>query len=321
MDADVADGQHAAALHTRVFHSLDEQIAIIDEAGDIVDVNEAWIQSGVDGGLPHGWIWIGRSYLDVLSVAGAAGDASAAGAIDGITKVFHAQDKSPFDLEYPCDAPAGSRWFLMRATKLRGIGGCLVAIIHIDITRRKFAEERAAFLAMHDELTGLPNRRYLAMVLADPLRNGAAAGSPTGLIMIDIDNFKEYNDALGHPAGDRCLSRVGEVLQTFARTTGGVPVRLGGDEFAFLLPNTNLAEVRRVAADILKALNALNNGGEREPTVNASIGVAAITADDLDDHELLLREADDALYRAKHAGGNRIALAEWHSRDGDSPRR
>src|SRR5579885_3480314 len=150
--------QDLSALHTLVVNTLEQQIAVIDEKGAIVDVNRAWIDFAAENGLPAGYAWVGRNYLEVLSESSLAGDALAGEAARGILEVLRGQ-RDAFHFEYPCHGPKEKRWFMMRVTRLRDESRQLYVIAHQNITARKLAEERAEYLAMHDALTGLANRR------------------------------------------------------------------------------------------------------------------------------------------------------------------
>ncbi|GAB7072086.1 diguanylate cyclase [Mycobacterium hodleri] len=295
-------------LHTLVFNSVQEQIAVIDYTGTIVDVNAAWIGFGVDNGLPADYGWLGANYLDVLAGAHSRGDDLAGDAATGILDVLNDR-RASFDMEYPCHSPGEARWFVMRATRLAIASQRLVAVSHYNITERKLAEQRAEYLALHDPLTEMANRRYFNVALERAIRSSMRNRSPVGLIALDVDHFKNYNDVYGHPAGDDCLAQVGLAIRTSARRPDDLPTRLGGDEFAVLLGGTDAAESQRRAEAILTSVISLGIGYGDGHQVTLSAGVASVIAHDLDDSaERLLREADDALYRAKQAGRNRVVV-------------
>ena len=229
-----------AVLHELVVDSLEEQIAVIDETGAIVDVNSAWKKFGIENGLAQDSAGAGANYLEVLRAAVAGGDELATDAARGISDVMSGRAAS-FSCEYPCHSPVERRWFAMRVARLQGGLERLFVVSHHDITRRKLAEERAEHLALHDELTGLANRRLFGRFLGEEIRRGARNQSPVGVVAFDLDGFKEYNDVLGHLAGDRCLAGVAGVLAAHARRATDLAARLGGDEFALILGNTDLA--------------------------------------------------------------------------------
>ena len=191
-------------------------------------------------------------------------------------------------------------------------------LLHIRALRRQRAElwaevgdKTAALekLARTDALTGLPNRRAFDQALA---QQWAANGRPLSLLMIDIDHFKSYNDTLGHPAGDRCLSTVGRLLAGAARHPADMAARIGGEEFAILLPGTSMEAARTVAQrirDELQQRGLPHPASPIGPLLTVSIGIAQKTAK-MADPEALTDVADHALYEAKHWGRNQIVLAE-----------
>jgi diguanylate cyclase (GGDEF)-like protein/PAS domain S-box-containing protein len=313
MDADLSSSGPARsarpALHTMVFDSLYEQIAVIDQTGTIVDVNSAWIRFGVENGLSSDYAWMGKSYFKALIASHANGDVLAGEAANGILDIV--EDRRPsFRLEYPCHSPDEKRWFMMDVSRLKADSKRLFAISHHNITKRKLAEEQAEYLAMHDPLTGLANRRYFNLTLDREFRISMRERSPISLIAVDVDHFKDYNDECGHPAGDDCLAQVGHAMLAFSRRPNDLAARVGGDEFAVLLGNTDVVESQRLAEAMVKSINDLEivYGNSKQITITA--GVASLIPRPLESNEHLLHEADKALYRAKEAGRNRAVHAD-----------
>ncbi len=170
-----------------------------------------------------------------------------------------------------------------------------------DITERKVAEAALLHLALHDSLTGLPNRALLHDRLDTALRSAERAVTPLALCLLDLDRFKEVNDTLGHQAGDRLLQEVAGRVRSALRASDTV-ARLGGDEFAILLPGANRETAIAVVGRICRALSApLELKGYR-PDVAGSIGIA-LFPEHGSDPSTLLAHADVAMYAAKHAGG------------------
>lgn len=297
------------ALFTAVIDSLEEQIAVIDQAGIIVDVNRAWTNFGVDNGLSPQFVSVGSSYLDVMRASAASGDTLAGETAQGILEVLSGKHVS-FYFEYPCHSPEVKRWFMMRVTSLKDDSRNLFVISHHNITRRKLAEEQAEHIAMHDPLTGLANRRYFNQFLKNEMLRSIRNRSAISLIEVDVDDFKNYNDELGHLAGDRCLVEVCQVLLMFSRRPSDLAARLGGDEFALVLGETGFAECKKVADAIAIAVNDLNLVYGRSRQVTVSVGAAAVSPRKQQTEQFLLQEADKALYRAKLAGRNRVAYAQ-----------
>lgn len=298
-----------AALHTAVFQSLEEQIAVIDRAGNIIDVNNAWRRFGGENGLQDAHSCIGHNYLRTLSDSFAAGDALAGEALQGMTEVL-AGERGSFSLEYPCHSPEEKRWFIMRIVALHG-DACagLYVVSHHNITLRKLAEEKAEALAMQDPLTGLCNRRALHLFLSKEIRSSVRYRKPLGFALIDVDCFKHYNDEHGHAAGDQCLVNIGNLLLASARRPSDLVARIGGDEFALILGDTDVEQVREMAESIVGAIHDLGMlfGGSRKITV--SIGWLSRVPHDPFGEAFLFQQADKALYRAKSAGGNHAVEA------------
>jgi diguanylate cyclase (GGDEF)-like protein/PAS domain S-box-containing protein len=174
-----------------------------------------------------------------------------------------------------------------------------------NISERKEREDLLAYLVDHDYLTGLFNRRRFEQELAKEAQRTARYGFSSAVILTDLDHFKDVNDALGHEAGDELLQSVAETLKHRIRLTD-VLARVGGDEFAVLLPQTGAEQARTVAENIVESLRqrvALD--GERSIRVTASVGVASFEG--LNAAELMPR-ADVAMYEAKTAGRDRIAM-------------
>jgi diguanylate cyclase (GGDEF)-like protein len=288
-----------------VLDSLAAQIAVLDREGAIRYVNRAWIEFGVQNGGPVDRDWIGTDYLDVCRASSSSGDPLAAQAVQGILDVL-AGRRPDFRVEYPCDSPNQKRWFMMRLTGLRGGPGDRFVISHHNITERKAAEERVEALSLKDPLTGLANRRHFDRFLADEWRRSRRERSPVSLILFDIDHFKAYNDALGHPAGDRCLCAVSETLHAFSRRPSDLAVRFGGEEFALVLGNIPDRDAALIADRIRERVferNLCYSDGKR---VTISAGVATAVPERAQPEMSLVSAADTALYAAKRGGRNRV---------------
>ena len=179
------------------------------------------------------------------------------------------------------------------------------ASIH-DITTRRAAEDRLRYLAHHDPLTGLANRARLTELVA------TASGSSGALALLDLDNFKDVNDTLGHGAGDVLLAEVAARLSGALRGRGTL-ARLGGDEFAMLLHECDNAErASDLARELQASLDLPFRIAGREFRVGASAGIAAAPTSEAGS---LLADADLALYRAKAAGGGRSCVFDVAMRE------
>ena len=179
------------------------------------------------------------------------------------------------------------------------IGGEVVGIYGIvkDITERKQAEEALEHQALHDALTGLPNRTLLNDRLAQVMLNHKRGQRGLVLMVMDLDRFKDVNDTLGHQCGDDLLKQVSTRLQTMLRASDTI-ARLGGDEFAIVLPNVRVQGGVNVAQKILRVLEDPFTIGGQEITIAASLGISTCPENGTDP-ATLLRYADVAMYVAK----------------------
>lgn len=175
-----------------------------------------------------------------------------------------------------------------------------------DVTERRRYEQELEFLADHDPLTNLLNRRAFLRTLDRNKRHGDQAGA---VIVFDLDSLKEVNDAHGHHAGDELIIAAATISRDQLRSTD-VIARLGGDEFAVLLPGTSPDSAAAVAHHLLAALNTRSNGPGAPPSpIRASVGVSGFGSTMTDSSALVLQRADFAMYEAKREGGNRVRVA------------
>ena len=181
------------------------------------------------------------------------------------------------------------------------------AVIARDVTERNRYEARLQYLAEHDHLTGLLNRRRFEEELERELSRSSRSGEQGAVLSVDLDGFKSVNDLAGHAAGDVLLTKVARSLVGNTRASD-VVARLGGDEFAVLLPNTGPERARVAAAKLLDALHGCSvNVGGTPFRATASIGVAMFTPGETRVHDLVV-DADMAMYSAKQSGRDRIAV-------------
>jgi len=186
--------------------------------------------------------------------------------------------------------------YLPQPSSSREIQRLLTAfnIMRKQIRQRQMALENQA---MHDALTGLPNRVLLQDRLQQAIRMMQRGNQPMALLLLDLDRFKEVNDALGHQVGDQLLQRVGQRLEKLLRTSDTV-ARLGGDEFAVVAPNTDHEQALRFAQKISAVINEVFPVDKRNLYVGVSIGVAVYPQHG-QDAATLIRHADVAMYGAK----------------------
>jgi diguanylate cyclase (GGDEF)-like protein len=180
-------------------------------------------------------------------------------------------------------------------------------------TTRKRAEAQLAHQALHDQLTGLPNRALFLDRLGVALERARRSGAQLAVLFLDFDNFKQINDSRGHAAGDRLLAIVGERLSGLLRPMDTV-ARFGGDEFTFLFEDlTAEREIVLIADRICQAARQPIEIDGVELSVTVSVGIARV-ADPTVSSEAVLREADAAMYRAKAQGRSRYELFDEESR-------
>jgi diguanylate cyclase (GGDEF)-like protein/PAS domain S-box-containing protein len=175
-------------------------------------------------------------------------------------------------------------------------------ILSTALVRRR-DEERALYEAVHDPLTGLANRTLLRDRLAQALARSRREGGETGVLFLDLDNFKDVNDAHGHRTGDAVLAEVGERLQTAVRPADTV-ARFGGDEFVVVCEEVDAAAVRALGDRLQEAIGVPISIRGIDHRLSASIGIALGRSDP----ETLLGNADVAVYRAKANGGDNVEL-------------
>ncbi|HEV7815419.1 MAG TPA: sensor domain-containing diguanylate cyclase [Janthinobacterium sp.] len=212
-----------------------------------------------------------------------------------------------------CDMPRAGRrrrYLAVDASPIHDNEGKIIAVVETlrDMTDEKKAQIALQQLATRDGLTGLANRRCFDDTLQAEWQRALRQQQALSLLMVDVDNFKQYNDAFGHIGGDECLQRVAGAVASEMRTNDLV-ARYGGEEFAVILPNQSLKGAAIVAERIrcrIEQLHLPNQGGARFITV--SIGAATALPAPETDPSQLVATADAALYRAKHMGRNRISL-------------
>ncbi len=286
------DGGLAAA----VLDSLPDATAVLDTSGTIIAINHTWLMFALDNGGAEQATGVGVNYLDVCVRSAEAGCDDGAEVATQIREVLTGTAVEA-ELEYPCPSPDVRRWFMMRVTSLQGPApGAIIS--HVNITRRKMAEQELAHAASHDPLSGLANRTLLNARLATALagRNDHRQNADIGLLYIDLDDFKSVNDRFGHAAGDEVLLNVTNRLKAIVRS-GGTIARLGGDEFAVIIPRVDRRELTAFAGRVEDALAPPHRIHGELVAVGGSVGVhLAMPGDHAAE---ALRLADQAMYAAK----------------------
>src|SRR5580698_2362274 len=229
-------------------------------------------------------------------------------------------------------------WYAGRIYGLMAASFVLMAMLHqngklyyqLHMLREIDRDKAAEFyrLSATDQLTGLANRRAFDDAIGQEWRRMMRHGMALSLLLIDVDFFKRFNDTYGHVAGDQCLRAVGQVLAGKARRAGELAARYGGEEFAILLPHVTLADARKLGEAVCAAMreqNILHEKSEAAPCVTVSVGVATInglpelaaqlsrtgtlSSSAVPEATVLIEMADQALYRAKVTGRNRVVEA------------
>ena len=168
------------------------------------------------------------------------------------------------------------------------------------------ANSKLEILSNTDWLTAIANRRNFDHILANEWNRAQRFGSSVALILVDVDHFKHFNDQYGHLAGDDCLNKIARVLTCAARRAADLVARYGGEEFAILLPSSSGDDAMHVARRILDDIRSLGipHAETSHGIVTVSLGVVGLAPSNQCVPEDLVRQADLALYRAKHAGRN-----------------
>ncbi|MCP4469314.1 MAG: diguanylate cyclase [Gammaproteobacteria bacterium] len=190
----------------------------------------------------------------------------------------------------------------------------LQARLNMHLQARE-SQQQLNNIARADALTSICNRREFDLRLMGEWSRGARTGQALGLLMIDVDKFKEYNDYYGHLRGDECLIAVAQILNSCMQRTSDLIARYGGEEFVALLPDSGLEGALTVAEDCLEAIleaELAHVHSDVLPCITVSIGVSAMVPIHDKSSTMLIEQADIALYQAKQNGRNRIcSFDEW----------
>ena len=224
-------------------------------------------------------------------------------------------ERGVYDHDVICGRPDGTRFWCRLAVRKfdqAGAAGGTIWVVQ-DISDRKEKEQAIEHAALHDALTGLPNRALLSDRLEQAIRHSSRASSRFGVLFLDLDRFKIVNDTIGHDGGDELLRTVAARLRNRVRATDTV-ARQGGDEFIIMLPDIRASEdLDRIAQHLLAEIERPISIRGNDYVVTGSIGIS-IYPDHGSDAPSLLKNADAAMYRAKEVGKNtyRIFNEELH---------
>ncbi|AKH42103.1 Cyclic di-GMP phosphodiesterase Gmr [Croceibacterium atlanticum] len=209
------------------------------------------------------------------------------------------------------DIAGGRRWWELSGTPITDSKGNFAGFrgVGSDVTEQRESDEKIAYLARYDTLTGLPNRLMLTEALGEAMRYADQWKTSCAFLMVDLDRFKSVNDSLGHQIGDRLLAQVSKRLQS-VMTENEKCGRLGGDEFAIVIRDAaDKDRIEKVATTVIKALSQPYDVDNHTLYIGASIG-SAVGPRDGTTVETLMRNADLALYRAKDDGGGEYRTYE-----------
>ena len=201
------------------------------------------------------------------------------------------------------------RW---RLRVLRNLQSDLMRLVRERTEQLEEANRKLAMMSYVDAITNVANRRSFDEELAMEWRRSTRTRSHLSLLMVDIDGFKAFNDALGHQAGDKCLREVAAVISECVRRAGDTVARYGGEEFVVLLSDTDAPGAAVLAERIRGSVEGRNitHPAMLRGRVTVSIGVATMSGKEAVEPATLVRAADAALYQAKRDGRNRVRVAE-----------
>jgi len=294
--------------------ALSTHICVVDAGGVILAVNQAWRSFGFNNEARADAIAEGANYLRICDLASGEAAHTAAPVAQGIRAVL-AGSLVEFELEYPCSTPAEQRWFLLKVTRFPDNGPLRAVITHLDITERKRAAAHLLHLAYHDVLTALPNRVLLQDRLNQAICRAERHSWSVAVLFLDVDRFKLVNDTLGHGAGDKMLQEVARRLARCLRS-GDTVGRVGGDEFVIILADLPCGDDSAlVTKKLMAALEPPMQLDGMETFITVSVGIALYPRDGASS-ELLLKNADTAMYTSKDAGRNTYHhyAGEMHAR-------
>ncbi len=302
MTADDGDAETSEQRHALAMHATNDGVWDWDVTRERLYLSPRWkaMLGYADDELGDApGEWLGRVHADDRAALQQAIDALCAGTSQHFEHEHRIQDR---DGSY--------RWMLARGTAVRDHAGQATRVVGslTDVSARKHAEERLQHDALHDALTGIPNRVLFVDRLDQAIRRAqrATPQAAAAVLFLDLDRFKLVNDSLGHQAGDRLLVAVARRLESAVRPPDTV-ARLGGDEFTVLLDGVSDAHEASLVAERVRAtLRTPFVISDRELHIDASIGIALAGADAAP--ETVLRDADVAMYRAKADGRGRQAV-------------
>jgi diguanylate cyclase (GGDEF)-like protein len=254
-------------LGTALWEVFSDHVALLDRDGVLVSVNAAWRSFALENGGPA-TAGLGSNYLKICDAAAAGGEPEAAEAAQHVRDAL-AGIRTNRKLYYAC----ANRWFSMQAVPIPGLhSGALV--VHSDVTLDRQDVRHWRHRALHDSLTGLPNRALLEDRLAHAVAGAARNPNSVAVLFLDLDAFKAVNDDLGHAAGDRVLVEAAARMASSVRS-GDTLGRWGGDEFLVIAERLDGARTAAELAErVVGSMDRPITIGDSEISVGVSVGVA-----------------------------------------------
>jgi diguanylate cyclase (GGDEF)-like protein len=287
---------------TAAFNVLPEPICIINKVGDIQFVNQSWIDFEINNSPSKSINWYKTNYFNAFKNPSSDSNDDVSHVLSAIKAVANSE-LSTFAFEYPCHSADTQRWFLLNCLPFNYNQNIYTLLQYVNITKKKQADIASTI----DVLTGVGNRRAFNEFFENEWLRCARSGLPISIIIIDIDNFKAFNDTYGHTKGDWCLKVISNELKKLANRPTDIFCRYGGEEFIYVLGNTTSKQAEDIcskAHHALKKLNINHKAIKKRPYVTVSIGLACIHPENLTDKSKLIEYADKYLYEAKAQGKN-----------------
>lgn len=295
--------QEANRFSRHTLDALTEHVAVLDENGTILTVNEAWRKFARENGASIESVCEGSSYFDVCEKAIAVGNDDALIISNAIKEVMDGKQKSYFH-EYSCHSPTEKRWFVICVTFFSEEGMQRIVVSHENVTHRKIAEEKLVYQARHDSLTGLPNRESFGEKFSVEAARAARYDAKLALLIIDVDRLKIVNDAYGQSAGDLILKDVSTRLRKVIREVDFVGRHDGGQFLALIGSIKDPKDAARAATRIISEIYAQPfSVKESSLTITVSVGISVFP-----EHGTLIEDlvvnSGVALRRVKQLGHN-----------------
>jgi len=296
------------ALTLSILHSFPDHVGVLDPAGEIRVVNEAWAEfARCEGAELRGSV--GENYMRLVERAAESGSEAARVVLEGLEAVLGDGERHFSTDDYPWDGPDERRWFRMRVDSLRPDRPVGAVVAHIEVTERVALERELEHRSLHDRLTGLAHRAPFFERLADALERARRKDGEVGVLLLDIDRFGRINDEYGHVLGDAVLRQVAARMESVVGDPD-VLARLGDDEFGVLIEDpAGESEATETARRLTERLRRPVVAADVEVPVRVSCGIAVggdRSGEDPDEPltpDELVRRAGQAVRAARERSG------------------